>query len=351
MPPQQTPAPLPVQAAPTPLQAPAVKDTFGINYASLNLLGSTKGLLDNDKNAKVLVPACVIIGAIFIVYVNGLIGILFIGGAFAYIAKLSGERNKKLWTQFALDNNWHIGPATAAEYHVPPSLGGIGGSRKLSDIISGTFASHDFRLFTYTYTVGSGKNSQTYSYTILQLVLQRQLPSFIVDSLRVQGAKNIPYNYEKVSLEGDFDKTFNLYMPKGASADVLSVVSPDVMQTMITSNTTQDIESAGGYIWFIKSGDTRGHMQLPGLFAAVHPLANELAHRAKTYQVTNVQAHVSALSPAGDMGVGQGNQALAMAELKRSPVTKMVAIILIISFFVVPLGMAAMVFLIKSKSP
>lgn len=268
-------------------------DPFGINYSALELMNSTKGLLDGHKALIPLLVIGVILGVGLLLTKLSTIGFMLLFGVIFYIARLGAERNKKLWTKFASDNNWKVGPANLAENYVPPTLNNIGHSRVLSDIIEGQYSDNSFRVFTYKYTVGSGKNSTTYNYTIMQLVLRKQLPSFIVDSLRVSGVKNMPNEFEKISLEGDFDKTFSLYAPKGAQTDVLSVISPDVMQTLISSNTMQDVQCEGGFVWFMQSGDKRGKTLLPDLFKAVNSLADEFAHREKSYIVTNTNAHVT----------------------------------------------------------
>lgn len=266
--------------------------SINIDYRPLELLNSYKGLFDGHKYALPSTVTCVLLG-VALIFFSPFVGIILMFIAFGYIAKLQNERNASLWRKFAQSNGWNVHPAALAESYVPPSIGAIGHSRKLSEVIDGTYNNNTFRIFTYQYTVGSGKNSHTYLYTVMQLVLAKPLPSFIVDSLRVAGSKNIPTGYEKVSLEGNFDKSFSLYIPAGASADVLSVISPDVMQTLIANNTMQDIESAGGSVWFIQTGDTRGQQHLPQLFIAVHQLAQEFHHRVKTYKITNAAAHVA----------------------------------------------------------
>lgn len=321
-------------------------DSFGINYGPLELLLSYKGIFDGHKYAALLIPAGVIAGVVLIFFLT-YVGILLIALSLGYAAKLQNERNAALWRKFASVNKWNVHPAALAESYVPPTLGGIGHSRKLSEVIEGAYSNNNFRIFTYQYTVGSGKNSHTYTYTILQIVLPKPLPSFIVDSLRVAGAKNIPNGYQKVSLEGNFDKTFQLYIPAGASADVLSVVSPDVMQTLITSNTMQDIESAAGSVWFIQTGDTRGQKVLPKLFAAVDQLTNEFNHRIKTYKITNAQAHVAAIPYAG--GATHGNQALAFEEIKRSPVAK-IFIVIFLTVFISIFGFIILMFIMTTSS-
>lgn len=300
MQPTQKTAPLapvvtpPIQQTPPPASsvAPPTKTAASINYASLHLMNSTAGLLDNaHKDVKPLITLLVVlvVGIVIGGFVWGIIVLTV--GVFGYIAKLQADRNSKLWKQFAQDNGWLVGPAPLAQAVVPPTIASRGHSRKMSDVISGVFSGNVFKSYVYTYTVGSGKNSTTHTQTILQVVLQKALPSFLLDSSQTSVIHGMPNNFVHISLEGNFDDSFKLYAPKEATTDVLSVISPDVMQTLIQKNTFQDIQSEGGSIWFMQYGDTRKQEQLPALFVAIEGLMPEFYHRLKSYKATNAAAH------------------------------------------------------------
>lgn len=257
-----------------------------INYKSLELMFSTKGLLANNNKGLYFVTSCIIFGTVVMFFKLFFLGIALIVGGILYIIKLQNNRAKLLWRRFAYDNRWLVTAPDLTQITLPPTIDAIGRFRYLSEVIEGNYNGTEFKLYTYQFTVGTGKSSQTYTYTVFDVVLQSQLPSFLLDGRNGRALNTIPAGYEKISLEGDFDKQFQLYALKGTVVEVLSVISPDVMHTLTTYNTKQDIQSVGNNLWFLQAGDMRSVKNLPDMFAAVSFLMPEFYHRLKTYKQT-----------------------------------------------------------------
>ena len=76
----------------TPVIDQSSKDAFGINYQSLELLGSVKGLFDNKKGIYYIVLG-VVVGTLFIVTYSMFVGIFIIVSCVVYIAKVGNDRN------------------------------------------------------------------------------------------------------------------------------------------------------------------------------------------------------------------------------------------------------------------
>jgi hypothetical protein len=270
------------------------------------------------------------------------LGAIILFACLGYIAKLQADRNSKLWRLFALDNGWQVGTAQITGAIVPPTIAAQGHSHKVSDVVVGNFSGTNFKCFTYTYTVGHGKNSTTHIQTVMQITLQKVLPSFLLDSTTASVVKDMPSNFTHISLEGDFDKSFKLYAPKDAITDVLSIISPDVMQTLIQKNTFQDIQSANGSIWFMQHGDTRKQDLLPALFVAIEGLMPDFYHRLKSYRAANATAHTYASA-----GV-QDSQAVRET-VSNIPVSKnkfhIVIIVFVVIFMLFVFGFMSLVFL------
>lgn len=84
----------------------------------------------------------------------------------------------------------------------------------------------------------------------LSLTLSRQLPNMILDSKRnntMFGSSLLqaPTREQRLSLEGDFDKYFDLYVPAGYERDALYVFTPDLMALMIDESSDFDVEIRG----------------------------------------------------------------------------------------------------------
>ncbi|MFF2273443.1 hypothetical protein ACFVTX_14280 [Agromyces sp. NPDC058136] len=97
----------------------------------------------------------------------------------------------------------------------------------------------------------------------LAIDLPRYLPNMILDSGRNDGLigsslARPPRENQRLSLEGDFDRHFRLYVPKGYERDALYVFTPDLMALVIDETGDLDVEvrddllivmRPGGFDW------------------------------------------------------------------------------------------------------
>lgn len=201
--------------------------------------------------------------------------------ALIIIGAKANKVKQQAWRQFAADNHW---PINAGDTEViPPGLQNIGHDRKTSEVINAQFNNLSCDLLFYQYTEGSGKSSHTYYFTIVRNHLNKQFPHIILDSKKnFSQLRNIPGNYENLKLEGDFYKYFNLYEAKGEEVDVLSIITPDVMQVLIDAQQQQDIEIFSSYLYFVAVSDKRTPEAMRTLLTSVNALAPEILHRAQT---------------------------------------------------------------------
>lgn len=259
-----------------------------INFEPLKEMRSFKALWQSIKPyRKVLMMVAVILAVLGTIVLRGPWP-LYLAGLYLFIdlGNASAKQADAAWRNFARVNNWHIGPADTTSI-VPPTLAELGHSRKISEVITGRLNRGDvFRLFTYKYTQGSGKNSHTYYFTLFQIILEKPFPSLLLDSKRSFAAQRVLKDYEHISLEGDFDNYFNLYAPIHNRIDVLSVITPDIMKVLVENNNTQDIEILGNQLWFIVTADKRDFKSLPTIFSSLDQIMSELSHKAKTYSPT-----------------------------------------------------------------
>jgi hypothetical protein len=187
--------------------------------------------------------------------------------------------------KFASANGWTV--SKISEYQmVPPTIRDLGHSQRLGPVVGGSFEGHNFQLFTYNYTVGSGKHSHTYFFTIFRVIQNVDtFPWILLDSQKNSGgAVSKQADSEKIRLEGNFNDYFSMHIKKSSHIDALSIITPDVMQTMISSNTKQDIEIMANSIWFITRDSSLSYKSIPGLFLSVDKFADEIAHKAKSYR-------------------------------------------------------------------
>jgi hypothetical protein len=93
---------------------------------------------------------------------------------------------------------------------------------------------------------GSYTESRTAYISVVQIPLPRALPHVVFDSTETSG-KQMRFSFDsnqKISLEGNFDEYFDTYYPAHYHIDLLSIVTPEVMQSLLEAK-AYDIEIYG----------------------------------------------------------------------------------------------------------
>lgn len=110
----------------------------------------------------------------------------------------------------------------------------------------------------YRYVVGSGKNRRDVWYGYIRIDLTRRLPHLVLDgkSNNFLGS-NLPAAFarsQRLQLEGDFNRYFDLYVPAGYERDALYIMTPDIMALLIDDTKKYDLEIVGNQL-FIYGAD------------------------------------------------------------------------------------------------
>lgn len=162
--------------------------------------------------------------------------------AFAEANKNKIKKRAKIY-KFALANDAQL----LAGVSNPAYSGAIfdhGDSRSITDAVILTDGTE---LGNYTYTTGSGKSRSEHHWGYTRVKLSRRLPHMLLDakSNNLFGKiSNLPQSFgeQTLSLEGDFDKYFTLYVPDNYQRDALYVLTPDVMAALIDAGQNYDVE-------------------------------------------------------------------------------------------------------------
>ncbi len=238
-----------------------------------------------------------------------IIGIVLIYGG---ISSRVLKRKAKIWRDFAAANGWYVIEKTQVDpLYIPPGIAGQGHSAKMGDVVHAQIDDHECDVFMYQFTVGSGKNSQTLFYTVARVALARQFPHIVLDSKATFSLRDKTDAKDTASLEGDFNQYFNLFYRKDDQINALSIITPDVMKTLIEYDKSQDIEISGSFLFFMVNSDLRTAAALPSLFKSVDALSDEIAHKAETiqYKTNDTQAGL-ALAPVVNQYMKSGNMVM-----------------------------------------
>lgn len=130
-----------------------------------------------------------------------------------------------------------------------PDLAGmifsLGGDRLATDVLRTTAPIVEFG--HHQYLVKSGKHAVTQHWGYVAITLDSALPHIVLDAVgnnSVLGS-SLPVSFtaaQRLSLEGDFDRYFELYCPAGYERDALYLFSPDVMARFVDHGALFDIE-------------------------------------------------------------------------------------------------------------
>ena len=195
---------------------------------------SVKNIFKNLVDTTIFTGMCmlVVVGAVINIHsvpvLLGMLGLtVLVLGAFE-----QQKLVKVMWLNFASLNGMQITPDAA---NIPYCLKGEE-SINCSPIVETTINDEMWHIFACDCSGSDGNSSSIDYYTIIHVRLDKKLPYIAIDSKKkFQGVNRFPQGVEKVNLEGDFNQYFSVYSQPQAAIDVLSIITPDVMRTLIGS--------------------------------------------------------------------------------------------------------------------
>ena len=204
--------------------------------------------------------------------------------AVAYFYARSGVYKLKM-QQFAQDNNFKYLPQLYKD-----ALEGVlftkGHSKKATNGIMGSYMGKQFALFDYQYTTGSGKNQHTYYHGVMSVQLPKVFPHILLDNRRDSSVGSLEFRRDqRLELEGDFNKTFNVYGPKEYEIEVLQILNPHVMSELLKSPEPVDIEIKGQTLFIYNRGKNNPN-SIQSIFTAFELIEQSTARLQKTFTMS-----------------------------------------------------------------
>ncbi|HBO64904.1 TPA: hypothetical protein DD425_03005 [Candidatus Saccharibacteria bacterium] len=231
------------------------------------------------SNAKT-VEAAVIGGLVVGGFIAGIVGM--------FVAMRMHKRNLAKLLAFTDANKARL----ILNYRNPGYSGLIfdeGSSREISSAI--VFPDGK-ELGNFKYVTGSGRNRSTRQWGYMRVPLVRRLPHMVLDAkanniLRSRFS-NLPDalgGNVVVSLEGNFNDFFTLYVPKGYETDALYVFTPDVMAAIIDHGTMYDIEVVDDAVYFYahNSHKLTSEAHIKKMLSIVQAISSELLAQSDYY--------------------------------------------------------------------
>lgn len=152
-------------------------------------------------------------------------------------------------------------------------------------------------LFNFSYELQHGKSRSLYTYAIAVISEGRVFPHLFLDG-RQNGTSFAYASNQRLSLEGDFDNYFSLYVPDGQARDALVVFTPDVMQTLVDGGRPYDIELFQNTVTIIAAGTQYRRDKLPSLLQFGSSIDLEINEKPVVWSAVDIAAALgSRLTP------------------------------------------------------
>ena len=144
----------------------------------------------------------------------------------------------------------------------------------------------ELQVAVYAYSGGkTDPRGPRSAFRALVLQLPRTLPHLMIDS-RANGSlrQHLPGRL-RLSLEGDFDRFFTVYVPAGYDRDALELLTPDVMAGLIDYGRGWDIEVVEDRLIVVshRVGRSADRSDATAMLRFAEVVGADLSHQAATY--------------------------------------------------------------------
>lgn len=293
--------------------SPLEKLKTPLSYLAWTLLGLLLASLSFVLLSYDLLPATMI----WVVFLGSIVA----GIKAVWSYRKAIERNQSILSEFATMNNltYQVGDKNIT------GIGTIfeeGHDKRRKNIFGGTLAELPFQAYAYYYTTGSGKSSRTHDTMVFEITLSRVLPQFVIDSQLEAVIPMVFDRSQKIELEGDFHKYFDLYAPDTYGVSALTVLAPDAMETLMEKAVLCDIEVIQNKLFFYFPVPPVKRTQYETMFDAVETVLHKLSKKLNQDDIyaTASQAKIHAIASSSG------------ARLKRSKVGLLLGAIFVLYF-------------------
>lgn len=210
-----------------------------------------------------------------------------------YLGILQSKYENSLFKAFALMNGYQYKDAGGVD-NPNGILFNTGHDHHYSDVVSGPYKIWHFLLFICSYTTGYGKNSRDYHRGVMCVDFGIALPSFLLRRHKLLGmldneGESLSQNgyTQKLSLEGDFDKHFQVHIKSDNEINVLSLLTPDVMQSLLPLD-DYELEMADNGIFYIYTKSyINKKMELIEIYKILDSIAFQIGQYAERQKKLN----------------------------------------------------------------
>jgi hypothetical protein len=263
-----------------------MNDTENINYQPLEAEQHALKLTFKHYRVPSIVIIIIATVVIFIVPVVGF-GLLLLW--FVSLIFMASALKNGLWEEFAAVNGWPVNGVEDTSTVIPLSLQ-FGHDQDVSPAITATLGGITTDMLVYTTMTGEGRYQVGHVFTLARVELPITLPHILLRAKRDRAVLQQDFaNHEAMQLEGDFGDYFSLQIENGQEVNVLEILTPDVMQTLVSYSQHEDVEIGGNDLYFIIAGDDRGVEGVRQLVQSVVSLSVQIIEHIEQTTASSVQ--------------------------------------------------------------
>ncbi|WP_051192069.1 hypothetical protein [Microbacterium luticocti] len=190
--------------------------------------------------------------------------------------------------RLAAHNRWTFWPVLrAGQRYLPSAVLRAGKNATNTGVLIGRDDGVEFTLGGHTATIERAGSTHIVSFDFAELKLPAPVPHMILANRRagVFAATDVSFDRrQRLSLEGDFDRTFALYCPREYERDALYVFTPDLMALFLDVAPDCEVELVDDRAYlFAASAPLDDRAVFEARFAALRMLADRLRRRTENY--------------------------------------------------------------------
>jgi hypothetical protein len=159
----------------------------------------------------------------------------------------------------------------------------IGYGPEFSDIVYGLYRNWPFYLFVYSYSIDDQESSKRYARTVLSIDCMAPLPSFVLRKYRLlqifeeEGESLRAHGYtQKIELEGDFDKYFQVFIKPDTQVEVLTILTPDFMELIMKLDQYEIEVTEDGKLYVYYHSTIKRKQDLTDTYAIIETLVPKI---------------------------------------------------------------------------
>jgi hypothetical protein len=150
-----------------------------------------------------------------------------------------------------------------------------GDIQSFANVIEGKYKNYPFKIFNYRYSTGNAGHE----FTVFMLEFNNMLPSMFLERKKnsyLQSYFDQIRNIDFVTLEGNFNKDFNLGFTKGHQVELLEVFTPDIMEEIINKAINLNLEIINNHLYIYAYKVIRTRKEIENFYELAEFLMDKL---------------------------------------------------------------------------